>query len=269
MIELVREGVIPNTHNKQYIIDSATELSQLEADFGNEAYCIADKTTYICDGSGAYVEKKSGGGGQPTEEYREFVYKDLTAYDFDAGSPVALSSNTMTRSELAGFVRDNKKNPISIDFEYQGHSYTTLMAASYNQLVGSCADFSTYDGSERTLTIVLYIDEIRVYGRVIAQANENSASVDLSEYDFSDGEVTITDDFSPELLDMIVSGDILPNVSVWIEYNDLDYATSDYTVYGDEAIFRFRGRATATTLGSEFGLRIYMGGDDVKARIIS
>lgn len=63
MIELVREGVIPNTHNKKYIIDSTDELSQLEVDFGNEAYCIADKTTYICNGSGEYVEKSSGGGG--------------------------------------------------------------------------------------------------------------------------------------------------------------------------------------------------------------
>lgn len=63
MIELVWEGVIPNTHNKRYIIDSTDELSQLEVDFGNEAYCIADKTTYICNGSGEYVEKSSGGGG--------------------------------------------------------------------------------------------------------------------------------------------------------------------------------------------------------------
>lgn len=57
MIKLVAEGVIENTRNKKYIIDTTSELSQLEAGFGNEAYCIADKTTYICDGTGSYVEK--------------------------------------------------------------------------------------------------------------------------------------------------------------------------------------------------------------------
>ncbi len=63
MIELISEGCIPNTHNKRYIIDSPEERSNLEVDFGNEAYCISNKTTYICNGSGVYVEKGSSGGG--------------------------------------------------------------------------------------------------------------------------------------------------------------------------------------------------------------
>lgn len=63
MIELISEGCIPNTHNKRYIIDSPEDRSNLEVDFGNEAYCISNKTTYICNGSGVYVEKGSSGGG--------------------------------------------------------------------------------------------------------------------------------------------------------------------------------------------------------------
>jgi len=67
MIELIRDGVISNTKNKKYIIDTADELGQLDIDFGNEAYCITEKTTYICNGSGRYIEKKSSGGGSGIE----------------------------------------------------------------------------------------------------------------------------------------------------------------------------------------------------------
>lgn len=63
MIELVKRfGVMPGA-KKKYLIDSTDELPQLESTFGNEAYCIADKKTYVCNGSGVYVEKKTSGGG--------------------------------------------------------------------------------------------------------------------------------------------------------------------------------------------------------------
>jgi hypothetical protein len=53
--------MIPNTEYKKYIIDTASELSQLEATFGNEAYCIENTYTYICNSSGNYVRKRVAG----------------------------------------------------------------------------------------------------------------------------------------------------------------------------------------------------------------
>ena len=61
MVKLVTDGMIPNTEYKKYIIDTASELSQLETTFGNEAYCIGNAITYICNGSGEYVRKKVAG----------------------------------------------------------------------------------------------------------------------------------------------------------------------------------------------------------------
>lgn len=61
MVTLITDGVIPNTDYKKYIIDTASELSQLDDTFGNEAYCIGDSITYICNGSGTYVRKKVAG----------------------------------------------------------------------------------------------------------------------------------------------------------------------------------------------------------------
>ena len=57
MIELIKRfGIIPRI-KKKYLIDTSEELSELEITFGNEAYCIEDGKTYICDGSGEWQEK--------------------------------------------------------------------------------------------------------------------------------------------------------------------------------------------------------------------
>jgi hypothetical protein len=73
MIELVnRFGIIPGI-KKKYLIDSPEELTELDTTFGNEAYCIGDTKTYICNGSGEYVEKKVSGG---KKLYQHNIYID-------------------------------------------------------------------------------------------------------------------------------------------------------------------------------------------------
>lgn len=57
MIQLMdRYGIFPRI-KKRYLIDTSEELSELEPTFGNEAYCITEKKTYICDSSGEWQEK--------------------------------------------------------------------------------------------------------------------------------------------------------------------------------------------------------------------
>lgn len=73
MIELInRFGIIPRI-KKKYFIDTSDELSELDTTFGNEAYSISEKKTYICNGSNEYVEKKSSGGESlPSAETNSF-----------------------------------------------------------------------------------------------------------------------------------------------------------------------------------------------------
>lgn len=105
MIELISEGCIPNTHNKRYIIDSPEDRSNLEVDFGNEAYCISNKTTYICNGSGVYVEKSSGGGG---------------------------GSAPMVEVSYVGLVEDRDAGKLIPGQQYRITDYATIINGSYD-----------------------------------------------------------------------------------------------------------------------------------------
>ena len=93
MIQLIdRYGIFPKI-KKRYLIDTSLELSELETTFGNEAYCITEKKTYICNGTGTYVEKESdsgGGGGSGDSKLADFVNRGL---------------ETITADDLAGITQ--------------------------------------------------------------------------------------------------------------------------------------------------------------------
>jgi len=60
MIQLAFIGNHPNVNNKHYIVDTISELSEIEElSFGYTAYCLEDKNTYIVDGTGEFVQSGS------------------------------------------------------------------------------------------------------------------------------------------------------------------------------------------------------------------
>jgi len=143
MIELVREGVIPNTHNKRYIIDSPEERSNLEVDFGNEAYCISNKTTYICNGSGVYVEKESSGGGGGASAAPLIVTLTFT------GTGMTSLTANVTNGEIANAIAAGRQVWVGVVEEsMSGNHFYAPITQTHDvdsSFSGCSADVTIYD----------------------------------------------------------------------------------------------------------------------------
>ena len=157
MVSMISEEGRTKVGIYEYVIDTATELSQVPTDVqvGSIVYCIENSKKYMLDSSGSYVEvnfKKGGSGGEAklgTKDIDENGSYKASDFNLDGWSQVNvnISSGGSASNIVTGeFTTSSTAGPETVSIPYNGEGYP-IRVCFY------CDDDSSMTGTNRCVGV--------------------------------------------------------------------------------------------------------------------